>query len=85
MELIISVDGIGSIWSSLLARTNSEWSTEVVSIDLESASLSSDRELIFSAGETNEETVGIAYVALDNITLHPCIDCNTPGETRLKH
>ncbi len=55
----------------------------MVSIDLESASLSSDRELIFSAGQSNDQamdTLVPVYVALDNITLHPCIDCNTPGE-----
>ncbi len=76
--------GIGQVWTSLLATAaNSvDWSYEVVSIDLNSVSLSSERELTFSVGQSGEGEMDASlpvYVALDNITVHPCIDCNTPG------
>lgn len=88
VELTVSVDGLGQIWSSLLAANDpgNSWLREVVSIDLEAVSLLVSRQLSFRAGRV--DGFGAAgmdsdlplFVAMDNITLSPCIDCNTPGE-----
>ena len=79
--------GLGEVWSSLLVTgiAGTSWLTELVPIDLEAVSLLADRELSFLArqpegnGGAGLDTPLPAYAALDNITLHPCIDCNTPG------
>ena len=64
--------------------TGTTWTSELLTIDLESASLSGERMLEFSAGQSESFRNGLdtslpVYVALDDITTHPCIDCNTPG------
>ncbi len=79
VELSVVVDGLGSVWSSLTVNdqgVGSSWLDEVALIDLESVAVLANRRLSFVASLAEG---GSGYVALDDITLHPCIDCNTPG------
>ena len=87
------VDGAGSIWSSLLVTELAPppssvpvWHYEAVSIDLEAVAVTEMRALSFQAalaegfGEAGmDPAVDGRYFALDNVTLHPCIDCSVPG------
>ena len=87
VEMQITIEGLGSIWSSLTDSPEGletpRWEREVVEIDLQGAMILNNRTLTFVAdmteafGEAGAD--GGGYFALDNITLHPCSDCNTPG------
>ncbi len=79
VELEIAVDGFGSIWSSLSVENEGRdmgWLDEAVLIDLESVEVLSGRRLSFTA---KAESGKSGYAALEEITLHPCIDCDVPG------
>ena len=84
-ELQLRVDGLGSVWSSLTRRagdkTDSEWLYEAVVVDLESVGLMSSRRLAIQAKVIDGDDAAAAamYAALDDVTLHPCTDCNSPG------
>ena len=83
----VTIEGLGTIWSSLTDSPEGletpRWEREVVEIDLQGAMILNNRTLTFVAdmteafGEAGAD--GGGYFALDNITLHPCSDCNTPG------
>ena len=83
----VTLEGLGTIWSSLTDSPEGletpRWEREVIEIDLQGAMILDSRTLTFVAdmteafGEAGMD--GEGYFALDNITLHPCLDCNTPG------
>lgn len=56
---------------------------ESVEIDLQGVGVQVNRSLTFvislAEGEDVQTSAG-GYAALDNITLHPCIDCSAPGK-----
>ena len=90
LELQVLVDGLGSIWSSVEVSgllppggAGMSWTSETVEIDLQAVGLQANRTLSFefslAEGQDPLATVD-RYVALDNITLHPCIDCSAPGK-----
>jgi hypothetical protein len=58
------------------------WMEESVEIDLQGVGVQVNRSLSFvislAEGEDVQSSAG-GYAALDNITLHPCIDCSAPG------
>lgn len=87
MEVQVTIEGLGSIWTSL-SRTSEgvdtpKWEREAVQIDFQGEQILNNRTVTFEVdmmeafGEAGVDDGG--YFALDNITLHPCIDCNTPG------
>lgn len=93
LELQVLVDGLGSIWSSVEEGSRFSpgrgggvvsWQPETVEIDLQTVGVQSNRTLTFVIGLAEGRQPGSAsteeYAALDNITLHPCIDCSAPGE-----
>ena len=55
----------------------------MVEIDLQRVMILNNRMLTFVADMTEVFGKvggdGGGYFALDNVTLHPCSDCNTPG------
>ena len=91
LELQAVVSGLGSIWSSVEvsdlslggSRPSSSWVQETVEIDLQGVGIEVNRSLSFmislAEGEDVQTSTG-GYAALDNITLHPCIDCSAPGK-----
>jgi hypothetical protein len=58
---------------------------ESVEIDLQGVGVQVNRSLSFvislAEGEDVQSSAG-GYAALDNITLHPCIDCSAPGKNK---
>ena len=87
------MDSLGVIWSSVLVTdfstqepTSSEWLQESIQIDLQAINFQDNRSLSFQMnmaegfGEAGLDMLLSGYVTLDNITLHPCIDCDTPGK-----
>ena len=87
----MSVDGLGTVWSSALmgvAGEPSSWQQVTVYIDVQGVEHLGSRGVVFEMvqyddgmmGEGLEEAaLGEAFVAIDNITLHPCIDCEAKG------
>ena len=74
-ELQVLVQGLDRVWSSVTTPTRTAgWSSSTVQIDLQDVEVMANRSLSFLARLGSE-----SYAALDNITLHPCIDCETPG------
>ena len=96
LELQVQVSGLGSIWSSVeVSRfppagtgggATGSWVQESVEIDLQGVGVQVNRSLTFmislAEGEDVQTSTG-GYAALDNITLHPCIDCSAPGKKYL--
>ena len=81
VELQVKVDGLGSVWSSLTLGGNGAshgWVYEAILIDFESVGILENRNLSFEADMVDGNGV-VAFFAVDNITLHPCIDCSIPG------
>lgn len=73
-EMLVMVEGLGSIWSSMARPTVPGWTNLTVLIDLQDVQVLGNRSISFVA-----RFAASSYAALDNITLHPCIDCATPG------
>ena len=63
--------------------TTGSWVQEMVEIDLQAIGIQVNRSLVFvislAEGEDVQTSTG-GYAALDDITLHPCIDCSAPGK-----
>lgn len=87
VEVQVTIEGLGSIWTSLSHTSEGvdtlRWEREAVQIDFQGEQILNNRTVTFEVdmmeafGEAGVDDGG--YFALDNITLHPCIDCNTPG------
>ena len=78
-ELMVAVEGVGTIWSSITAprpAMGSGWSHHMLQVGLQDVEVIGNRSLFYLARFASS---GMFYVALDNITLHPCTDCATPG------
>ena len=76
-EMLVMVDGLGSVWSSQASPAAPGWTNLTVQIDLQDVEVLVNRTVSLVARfASSEET---SYAALDNITLLPCIDCDTPG------
>lgn len=88
LELQVEVDGLGSVWSSvevsrLSPPGDAQWTSETVEIDLQAVRVQMNRTLSFVFGLSEGEdplATDTRFVAVDNITLHPCIDCSAPGK-----
>lgn len=83
------VDGLSSVWSSVevsefLPGGGAEsWMQETAEIDLQAVGVLPNRSISFEirlADGQDPLASSVRYVALDNITLHPCVDCSAPGE-----
>ena len=78
-ELSVRIRGLGEVWSSVEAPGSGgpTWLEQSVRVDLRDAEVLPNRTVYFlvrlNAGATS------MYAGLDNLTLHPCIDCDTPG------
>ena len=83
-ELILLADGLNSVWSSLASPGVTGWANLTVQLDFQDVEILRNRSLSFvarfSGNEEDSAYVASAYAALDNITLHPCTDCATPGQ-----
>ncbi len=79
VELEVVVEGVGSVWSTLPAPLVSGWASRTLQVDIQDVQILENRSLSYVA-----RFGGSGYAALDNITLHPCTDCTTPG-TYLHH
>ncbi len=79
-ELMVVIQGIGVVWSSIEAEGPAEslWNKQSIRVDLRDAAIIPNRTVSFVA-RVNAGGSSL-YAALDNLTLHPCIDCNTPGK-----
>ena len=75
-ELIVRVDGLADVWSSISTTTTLRWLEETVEIIFEDVRILENRSLLFVSRFVESEA---GYITLDNITLHPCSDCSTPG------
>ena len=82
-EIVVLVDGLESVWSSLVSPELSGWASETVQLDLQDVQVLQNRSISFLARLRGDDPayVTLTYAALDNITLHPCLDCATPGES----
>ena len=91
-ELQVTVDGLGTIWNSELAPPSSSneeaWQSATVFIDIEGVEQLSGRGVEFemvvyddgAMGEGVQETIpDEVFVAVDNVTLNPCVDCQAKG------
>ena len=95
LELQVVVDGLDSVWSSVLVSDFSPGGggrgrleslvRETAEIDLQAVGILVNRTLTFeiSLAEGQNPLASTGYAALDNITLHPCIDCTAPGKKHL--
>ena len=78
VEITLNVDGLDTLWSSLISPPLlNGWSQETVQIDLEDVTILRNRSMSFIARFGSSVS---PYAALDNVTLHPCTDCATPGK-----
>ena len=80
VELMVMVDRLGSIWSSLavpMVPPSAGWRSRTLQVDIQDVSVLENRSMSFVARFGS--LLGVQSVALDNITLHPCTDCATPG------
>ena len=97
-ELQVAVDGLGTIWNSQLVATMSpnegvtSWESATVFIDIEGVESLAGRGVEFEMvvyddgvmGEgTPEMRPNDVFVAVDNITLNPCVDCQAKGNDDL--
>ena len=76
-ELTVHVDGLGLIWSSIEAPLVAGWSEQTIHIESPDVKIMENRSLSFVAKVGSSPSLYIT--ALDNVTLHPCIDCTKPG------
>lgn len=76
-ELVVMVDGLRSIWSTLTAPMVSGWAGQTLQVDLQDVQIMENRSMSYVARFGGS---GTQYAVLDNITLHPCTDCATPGK-----
>lgn len=88
IELHVSVSGLGVVWSSYSSQdtptfvsSNTSWVGVSVFIDVGSVEMMSGRNVTFEmvAMTTADDDLSDYFVAIDNVTLHPCIDCQAQG------
>ena len=85
------VGGLGSVWSSIEispgttgGKGEESWLQQTVEIDLQAVGVQPNRTLTFEISWAEGRipvTSSEEFAALDNITLHPCIDCSAPGKS----
>ena len=92
VELQVLVSGLGVVWSSYSLQdtttyvsSNTTWRDVSVFIDVGSVEIMSGRNVTFEmvAMMTGDDDLSDSFVAIDNITLHPCVDCEAQGSTKL--
>ena len=76
-ELTVLIEGLGVAWSSVEVPRISAWSKQSIRVDLRDAEIIPNRTMSLVARVGGGASL---YAALDNLTMHPCIDCNTPGK-----
>lgn len=90
IELHVLVSGLGMVWSSYsLHETNTYVSSNVtwrdvsVFIDVSSVEIMSGRNVTFEMVPmmAGDDDLSDSFVAIDNVTLHPCVDCEAQGST----
>ena len=84
VELVLRADGLDSVWSSLASPHVTGWTNQTVQLDLLEVPIQRNRSLWFEGrlrGSSGYSALN--YAALDNLTLYPCTDCNTPGQLYL--
>ena len=84
VDLRVSVDGLGVLWSTAVVEelaaivqknASLEWQEVSLYIDVLAVEMMVGRRLVM-------EGVGLssdAAVSIDNVTLHPCVDCQAKG------
>ena len=97
-ELQVAVDGLGTIWNSELEATMSpsdgtaSWESVTVFIDVDGVESLAGRGVEFEMVVYDDGVMGEGvpemrsndvFVAVDNITLNPCVDCQAKGNNGL--
>ena len=78
--LQVSVEGLGEVWSSgvVTATTSlSQWESVTAYMDVKGVEHMDVRLLVFEMAVAKGAS---GSVAVDNITLHPCVNCEAKGE-----
>jgi hypothetical protein len=77
-NLQVSVTGLGLVWYSgnnMVDTINStQWRNVTVYMDVKQVDMLKGREVTFQS-ITDASSEGDAFIAIDDVTLHPCIDC----------
>ena len=87
-DLTVSVDGLGTLWSTsveelvdtVTLQTNSSvgWHEVSLYVDVMGVEVMNGRRVVF-------EGVTGGQVSIDNVTLHPCVDCQAKGTVTINH
>ena len=91
--LQVSVSGLGTIWSSIAPMDDTEsyansseiWRTASIYIDVQGTEMRPTREIVLEMVVNEVGVDNVKFVAIDNITLHPCVDCEAQGMTHILH
>ena len=79
--LHVSVEGLGEVWSSGIVMTTDslppQWESVTVYMDVKGVEHTDLRLLAFETVAVGEAS---GSVAVDNITLHPCVNCEAKGD-----
>ncbi|XP_019851134.1 PREDICTED: uncharacterized protein LOC109581456 [Amphimedon queenslandica] len=85
IDLHVLVSGLGVVWSSYSLHestntyisSNVTWRDVSVFIDVSSVEIMSGRNVTFEMVPvmTGDDDLSDTFVAIDNVTLHPCVDC----------
>uniref|UniRef100_A0A1X7SE18 Uncharacterized protein n=1 Tax=Amphimedon queenslandica TaxID=400682 RepID=A0A1X7SE18_AMPQE len=85
IDLQVLVSGLGVVWSSYslhestntYVTSNATWRDVSVFIDVSSVEIMSGRNVTFEMvpAMTGDDDLSDTFVAIDNVTLHPCVDC----------
>ena len=81
------------VWSSIaamddaLSYANSSeiWKTASIYIDIQGTEMRPTREIMLEMVVNEVGVDNVKFVAIDNITLHPCVDCEAQGMSHILH
>ena len=86
-DLQVSVEGLGLLWSTIISEEladgnsiamNNSWQETSLYIDVTSVEIMTGRMIVMEMlGVQNIQ--GDVVAMLDNVTLHPCVDCQAKG------
>ena len=95
VNLQVLVTGIGIVWSSwssdshyttATSKNYSQWRNIAVYLDINQVDAVNERKIILEIFADNSVLDNDnQYVAIDNITLQPCINCEAKGKSTITH
>ena len=67
------------------ANSSEIWKIASIYIDIQSTEMRPTREIMLEMVVNKVGVDNVKFVAIDNITLHPCVDCEAQGMSRVLH